>query len=384
MYAGTKRYLLETKSFVGPSSISISLKDLPLNRRIRGIDLRVDVSIVQPGTATAYDGRVLRRLVKQVKIGKRVLTSSTHLNVLAWHMRGVTPQLPADLPATASTTFRRTIALWIPYSDLQSAEGHDTATRGEFFSDEPLIIDLESPAAIMATNTPTVTGTVRAVAVHEPAEYGIVPSLTEIGLLDWTGQHIVLDGERTYTHLHLFNEDGSVIVCGTEVTGMQVSVDGEALDNTFMRPRDLGQLWNWQTSQGSAYQALSATVPVPGEELTTETAYTGAAADTVNMEWIPVVSHGSNYKLSKCLHVQKQLVIDLQGSKTSFRVGWRAIVPRSESQALKAARRIGVVNPESSRVEVKTMSKSPATNPRLARILPLRFHAPDGSPRGAK
>jgi hypothetical protein len=370
-YAGTKRHLLETKSFANNGNVQVSLKDLPLGRRIRNLILRLELSVAQPGTATAITGKTLIRFLKSVRIGKRVYTSGTMLSVLGWAVRGMRPALPADVPATASTTFVRAIDVVIPYSDERAAYPDDGCPASEFFRNDPIVVDFDAAATLAPTNTPTVTGTLRVIVEHEPMEAEVVPSIVEVGYLDWTGQRVQIDGDRAYTHLFVFNEDGSVIT-SAEVTGVTLAADGEAFDNVPQRAQDLAFLYDWHNAEGSQPEAASATAPIAGENLTDVQPYTGGGGN-VSMEWLPLVAMGESYKLSKVLHTTRQLSLDFQGSKTSFRIGWRAIVPRSEAQLAKAA----VVKGVDPRKEwaAKTGSKVNTFNGRLRALLPVRFAA---------
>jgi len=141
-YAGTKRHLLETKPFANNGNVQVSLKDLPLGRRIRNIILRLELSVAQPGTATAVTGKTLIRFLKSVRIGKRVYTTGTMLSVLGWSVRGMRPALPADVPATASTTFVRAIDVVIPYADERAAFPDDGCPASEFFRNDPIVVNL--------------------------------------------------------------------------------------------------------------------------------------------------------------------------------------------------------------------------------------------------
>ena len=82
---------------------------------------------------------------------------------------------------------------------------------------------------------------------------------------------------------------------------------------------------------------------------------------------------GINYKLSKAPHATRQLAIDAQGSKTGFRIGWRAVVPRTDMDRVQLAALRGIPNPAGDNWRVKTGSKNLSNNSRLAAILPLRF-----------
>lgn len=133
--------------------------------------------------------------------------------------------------------------------------------------------------------------------------------------------------------------------------------------------------FDWRNGQGSATESLSATAPVAGENITDVQPFAGGGGN-VQMEWLPLVTHGINYKLTKCEHATRQASVDFQGSKTSFRLGWRAIVPRTDAERVQLATLRGIATANTTNWRIKTGSKNMAANARLAAILPLRFGKP--------
>ncbi len=196
MFAGAKRFLLEGKVFAGGGNVQCSLKDLPPGRRIRNIIVRLELAIVQPGTATAITGKTILRFIKNLRIGRRVYATGTFLSLLTWAVRGMRIELPADVPATASTTFYRNVDLVIPYADDHASFPDDADPATEWYRDTPVVIDFDSVATLAPTNTPTITGNLRVFVEHEPLDSLVLPSLLEIGYLDWNGQRVILDGDR--------------------------------------------------------------------------------------------------------------------------------------------------------------------------------------------
>jgi hypothetical protein len=350
------------------------LKDIPPGRRIRNLFLRLELAIAQPGAATAITGKTILRFFKSIRIGRRIFGSGTFFSVLDWAVHGMRPELPADVPNTISTTFNRNVDIIIPFADDHAMFPEDPSPASEWYKDTPIVIDFDSAATLAPTNTPTVTGTLRSWAEHEPLDPYVLPSLIEMMYLDWNGQRVVLDGDRVYTHLFTFNEDGSVID-SSQITGLTLSLDGEQYDNVPMRAQDIAMQFDWRNGQGTSTEALSATAPVAGENITDVQPFAGGGGN-VSMEWCPLVTHGINYKLTKCEHATRQAALDFQGSKTSFRMGWRAIVPRTDAERVQLATLRGIATANTSNWRIKTGSKNMAANARLAAILPLRFGKP--------
>lgn len=372
-FAGLKRFLFETKAYAGAAAnLQISMKDHAPFRRLKYLIFRLDLSIVQPGTATAITGKTLIRLFKSIRIGRLVYVTGSVLSVLGWMVRGLRPNLPADVPATASTTFQRTVTVVVPWSDDRAKYGDDTAQMSQMFRETPIQVDLEAISILAPTNTPAVTGTLRVFAYSESLEAGVVPSLVELGYTDWSGQRVLLDGDRVYTHLAVLKEDGSALT-SAEITGLTIAIDGEQYDNVAFRAQDAAYGFDWLTGEGTAIETASATAPVAGESLTDEPPAAGGGGN-VSMEFLPLIVMGHGYLLSKAPHATKQVAIDFQGSLTSFRLAWRAIVPRSELDRVKLAAMSGAAEPGGA-FQIKTGSKAASRDKRLAAILPLRYRA---------
>jgi hypothetical protein len=169
----------------------------------------------------------------------------------------------------------------------------------------------------------------------------------------------------------MFNEDGTAIT-SADVTGFTISVDGEQYDNTAVRPQDIAATFNWMQADGRAERAASSTAPVGGEGLTDHPGLAAAAAATVSMEYIPLFTMGSGYGIPGLLHATRNLTIDVQGSKTSFRIGWRAVVPKSQADRIALATLAGARNPGGP-FRVHTSDGRGSQDPRLVALLPLDY-----------
>jgi len=376
---GEARYLLESKPFA-PGNVQISLKEVPPGRKLKGLYFELDATFVRTGAGTLIHGQQLYRLFQTITIGKRFRHSGVTLAYSDWNVAGVMISQPADIPVGAGTTLVRTVVLWIPYSDFRAESPDDADPASVFMRDTPISVDFANPAALAVNGgagyvegwgaDPAVTGTLRVYAVHEALDEGYVPAIVETGFIQWSGQHFVWESERLLTHLALVNED-SYPILSTEVSALQFYADGVSMHNTFIRSQDLAALWNRQVAAGAALRVASATVPIAGEKITFEPPYAAAGGTTVTMEFVPIVWSTPNYKLSKGLRFGRNLVVDLQGSKTAFVFAYRAIVPRTAAQATKAAAKLGI-DPASLEVKSKTGTPLTADQAWLARVLPLR------------
>lgn len=374
-YSGLKRTLLETKTFSSGGSVTISLKDVPPFRRVKYLIFRLQATVTNAAVGAAQTAIALRRICyKNIRIGKLVYTTGSHLAALGWHVRGLEPHVMAGTAADAAGVYKRRVEVVLPFEDTYNAfNPTDCGQLSQMWRETPIQVDFDTESAVFgAVNTPAVTGTLRVYAYHEPMTPGVVPAIIEIGYTDWSGQRVTIEGDRAYTHVHLFNEDGSPIVAGTEVTGVTMAADGEQFDNVSLLPEDIAAAFNWSLADGRTIRVASATAPVGGEALSDEPGVATAAADTVSLEFLPLFNLGSGYRIMDALHAQKALTFDFTGSKTSFRIGWRAIVPKSADDRRSLATLAGARDPGGN-FAVRTINGVPTRDPRAIALLPLQF-----------
>ncbi|BDG07608.1 hypothetical protein [Anaeromyxobacter paludicola] len=369
MFRGQSFFKLEQKALAMPGSIQVSLKETPQGVRAPAIMAVLDLVITQGGAAVAIAGEQLHRIFKNIQLGDKILSTGQHFRILSHHVRGLQFSQPADVPATNAGVFNRRVAVMIPFSDPRAASPGDSAMRPELFAQKPLSIDFSDLPSLFP-NVASITGTLTTYLVNEPASPLVLPSDVEIGKLDWNGQHIVIEGSRLYTHLAIFNEDGSSID-DTQVSTVQLTADGQVLSNLPVRLADLVRYFDWLNAEGGSLQVNSATAPVAGEALPDDPLVGNGAANTVSVPWIPLLTPPPRYGLSRCLQVNKNLVIDVTGSKTAFRVGWRSVPPRTEAQRQQANAQLGFPRPSGS-FDIKTADGSTSSSQRLAQYLPLQ------------
>jgi hypothetical protein len=373
-YSGIKRTLLETKSFSSGGSVQITLKEVPPFRRIKFLLFRFHVTVTNAATGAAKTAAMLRRIVyKTIRIGKLTYTTGSHLRVLDWHVRGLETQVLAGTAADNAGVYDRIVEAKIPWEDTYNASNpSDTGQMSQMFRETPIQVDFDTESSIFgASNTPTVAGTLRVYAYHEPLAPGRVPGVVEVGYTDWTGQRVTIEGDRAYTHLHCFNEDGSVIT-SAEITGFTLAADGEQYDNVSLLPQDVAAGFNALAADGRAEASASATAPVGGESLTDHPGVAAAAGAVVSMEFVPLFGVGAGYGIMDALHATKSLSLDFTGTKTSFRIGWRAIVPKSADDRAALAMLAGASNPRGP-FAVRTRDGRPTRDPRAVALLPLQF-----------
>jgi hypothetical protein len=366
---GVQVYPLESKTFADSGNAIISLKDLPPGRRVTGVLLRLSALVTQAGgTGTAFPALEQKRAFAAIRVGRRIRVSGTFLRCLNWLQLGHNFGNSAGVPA-ANGAYRREIQVMLPFSDYSSANPGDGAVPSEFFKDTPIEIDWGVVATILGTGT--LAGTCRALAFHEPSQPNYVPASQVLGYEDWGQQEILLK-PGLYTHIFLFNEDGSTMTDG-EVATVSMWVDGEQVYSSI-KAGELLSMFNYFTADGTALETASDTAPVGGEELTDEPGVADAAATTITTQFLPLFAPSAGYLLSKCLMAERGIRIQLAGTDTSLRVGYRMIEAKSNDGMVRAAHSLGVGTPSS--FTPKTASKvqlpNAAANP-LAKYLPAKL-----------
>lgn len=372
MYAGKKFHILESKAFAASGNVQIPVTGFDRLRRILGFNLVFDSVPTTDGAADGCTVTQLVRLIKNVSIGDRVLMTGLALRFLNWQMRGhdILGQL-AGVPVTNSKPFQRPLEIFVPYADEGAFSPGDTATCPEFYANTPITIEFDA-LSVLGDHVASAAGTVSATAVHAPIDFGVVPSVVEMKVVDITNtKRIQIDGERVFTHLGIYKETGAAIT-SAEIINLLITADGDPQMKPLpMRSQDLVRYFNRDCARGSALGVASATVPVGGEFVTCLPSVAADATAAVSMEFIPALWSPPRQKLSKSLHVQRELIIDTTGTLSTFKVFYRAIVPRNDQmrEGMRAA--LGI--PAGKQFVVKTGTKTANKSQRLARILPLKY-----------
>jgi hypothetical protein len=302
MFSGLRLLPLERKNVATQLTPIIQLAPLTQKVRVRGWLLRANLLIVQGAGATLIRGSNLARYIGGCVIGKRIRSTGKLLDVLGWAMRGADMNLPADVPAAAAS-YRRTVELFIPLADMEASEPGDTSPHAAMFRDESIELAFADFASVFGANT-TITGLLKTYAVAEPADGTVVATPTRINYADFAGGTVLLP-RGTYSHILIYKEDGSAIT-SAELSNITISIDGEVIFNRVSID-DIANLWNLNRAKGAAVQVESATVPVAGEELTSEQGAAAGAADSVSVEFLPLVFPVSRYKLSRLAHAESQV-----------------------------------------------------------------------------
>lgn len=370
-YTGERRFALEAKTFTSGGNAVIEWGGVPAGYRVKYLLFRLELAIVQGASASAVVGAKLARAFASIRIGRRINVTGQYLRALGTMMMGRSFDAPAGVPAAAAT-YRRVVQVVLPFVDLKSAHPSDCAVPIDLLRNDPILFDFAALTSVYSADT-TASGTLRTIAVCEPMAPGVVPTPVLMGFEDWTQQTIKLGiRDASLGHLFLFNEDGTGIT-NAELDYATLKVDGETIIDR-LEAEELVSLYNWHKAAGVSVYTASDTAPVGSEALTDEPGVAGGAAATITPEFCPLFVPEDGYLITKLPWVGNDVRLDLSGSDTSMRVGYRAFEAISGDAAEKAARKIGVVAPSVERATTKAL-KGAVNIARHAKLLPKRFHA---------
>lgn len=381
-YPGELQYLAESKTFGVSNKVIVSLRDLPPGRRVTKIMLSLEVAITTAATAAAVLANALPNLIASIVCGDYIRATGQSIARLNWQVRGKMFETMYGVPATNASVFDREIRLMIPFADRRAHEQNDTCRNTELFRNEPLEITFGPLPNLGTGGGSGITGTLRTIVCHEPADAGVIHTPFMLNYEDWNQDDVILR-PGVYSDIYVFNEDGTTIT-DTVLTDATMYGDGE-LVLPKIQANELCALFNWNQSEGGGVYSASATAPVAGEELEDRPAATAAAGAGVTMNWVPVLSPRPRYKITKLLDIRNALRISFTGSASTFRIGYRLLKPHTGASVAETAVRLGIPDPvraiENKLVQSKTASKAGKVSARQASILPVRFQAP-GSARG--
>lgn len=357
---GIATHITESKAFVDGGKVLVNLADAPKGRRIRQIMIFGDINVVV-GTTLAADitCEELQRLIDSVRIGKRIRATGLMLSHLDWQMNGKDVQRPAKIASgqTAGTVNRKVVCV-IPFTDFNSISPDDTAPNTEFFTDTPIELGFGSKALFaQAANVTSVNGTFRIVVFHDAADRSVVPTPVIINYDDWAQKTMFLP-PGAYVNLFVYKENGATIT-DTEISDLGLWIDGEKVYDGI-KASELTAFFNYYASKGVTQQADG----VGGEALELATPFS----------FLPVLFQNDKYKATKLHMADKNIRIDMNGSLSNIRVAYRMLEPTSPGQVMKAARRLGISNPDKRIVYPKTASKRDGSfSSSLYKILPKKF-----------
>jgi hypothetical protein len=371
------RHVLPSAAWVDGGNIQIPLKDIPPLSRVKAFVFRLEGVFTTGAAAAVIAGSQLFRLISMIDVGEGTRASGPFWHFMEWMKRGGECFLPASLPATNATAFRRHVTWTVPYRDPRAWAPADCEIVGASFAEKVLSIDTAGFAGLDGgTNTwntlASITGTLRCEALlDEPNDSP--GAIVQFRHADLTGQAPTVDGERVITDAFVYRENMATI-SSVQIATCAIQVDG-VQRNDIVRLSEYTRAFNDAWSKGTDQLTDSATAPVSGEFLPETPANTGGVADTVTTPFLPLVFPDAAYKLTQCLRAENSVRFDFTGTDTTFRVGFRSVKARGEAAIVKQFHDMGRYDVASaSDFAAKTESKKTLSGVKghWARFFPAR------------
>jgi hypothetical protein len=356
----------ELQSFTGTpgvvQSLQYDLRGLPRGQRVSAFMVVADCELTytqgggQPATIATENYNLASKLLGQFDHQSsffKVRATGAGLYRLFQHMNGRGLQDDQVFLPTAQPTFARP-AVVIPLQDTNQFAPTDTAIPTELINGTSLqlvttgaslgslgFIDPSTGAPVVA---PAITGTVvyRLFACLIEGSGAIDPTPTAIDYEDWGGQTILL-APGAYTHLSVYRDPlaqggGGNISMSSDLTRVTWNIAGTPVNQN---------VFSWAlTMDYNRNSVAGGFVDNDREQLQSN-----------QVPFVPIYTPPSKYKLTGLPQTdQPDSIIQLNGSLTYFRVLYRRIPQKTESQVRTAAQAFGL---SSFQRQLKTASKSP-------------------------
>lgn len=336
----------------------IELDQIPGDYALKAIAFSMPFDAANAAGALAVQPYTVNRFFDSVKIGKRISTTGTLLDRLAWLMSGKDSSSVALLPAqaTAAGTFSRVLNLMLPFMDLDAYEADDTSPNAKAFASTPVEVAFGAFSTLLGANWTPTMGTLSTYAICQKVQPGRVAPPTRIDYVDAAGFEARLEA-GVYTHLFVTKEDGSPVT-SAEVVDVTVYVDGEPVIDR-MSIAQLAAIFNMLKARGGETTSSLAASPfttIPGEGVTEQPGGAAGAGGAVSVEFIPLLFPQPGGKLSKAWMSGAGIKVKWSGSLNTLRFGFRMVEPQSDASVVAAARKTGVANPAN--IRPKTASKA--------------------------
>jgi hypothetical protein len=338
-----RNWVLLSPTFVSGGSSKVLLNDLP-DARCKGILLRFKTQIVQAAGATLITGDQLYRIYDNIRLGEWVRTSGRMLTFLNWQMKGLTLQMPQDVPAAAAT-YSRSIDVYIPFADYSATSPLDTAIATNLFKDQAIEINWGNVAALFGVNTSFTATAVRAVAYLDKNQPDVLASEPILDYTDWGSPSAQLPNAGGYTHVFLYSESTSAL-SDLNFASWNVFIDGDNIKPNIQTGELLAE---FDIYRAGGVGVLATATGTGGELLPDEPGVAAAATqDLLAIPFIPIISPpagSAGYSLTHVPIVTQMLRIDWQGVATAGRIAYRRVRLKDDTRVTETLRKMSVANP---------------------------------------
>ena len=341
--------IYEMQSFTGtpgtPQSLQYDLRGLPRGQRVAAFVLAADFNLTNNGGAPVNTDtyNLIASSISQYDHASdfyRVRATGAGLFRLFQHMNGRSLQEDAVTIAPGNAIYCRAVNV-LPLSDANAYSPNDTSVPTELINGTSLQV---VTTGITFNNLfgvgANVSGSVayRLFAILIEGAGAIDPTATRIDYEDWGGQTVLLK-PGTYSHLAAYKEPGvsPYITLDTDIQRVTWNIRGTPV---------LQNVLSWmQVVEFNRASVAGGFVDNNREQLSDR-----------QVPFLPIYTPSSRYKLTGLPHTnQPDSLLQFNGSQTSFRILYRSIPEKNESQIRAAGRAFGLSEFERG---LKTVSKS--------------------------
>jgi hypothetical protein len=353
-------YPLPFKDLTADGNVAVELSGLPIQARVAGFQVQISGTATSASSTQAITADQLAQLIKAVDLDSDffyVRATGRSLHVLNRIMTGFRVASAAQGVTATTGGVAVTSVLSIPASDEHAENPNDTAIPVRLLREKTLNFQFKTGALTLGT---TIEVTISAAklkvyAILVPEDGDIIPSKSRIYFDDKAEASANLPSGH-YTHLAIYKET-TLATTLAEYAQMSLAFDGSQLYDRIATEQFVAK-----------YNQL-----VP-RDAAQELSYQPGASN----EFLPLIYQPDKYKLTQVPYADGTVRVDIDaGTLTAARYLYRQVLPITESEARNAAQRLGH-DPESSKVKVKTSSKTPLQGSaervnRHSRILPKRL-----------
>ncbi len=319
--------LWELQSFTATlgtaQSLVFDIRNLPSKHRVTGFMLVEDWDVTTAGASGALPVDIIGLTVDGIQHSSpffQLRGTGYSMSQLYHHMHGKT---------WMNTLFGAAIQrgrapMWIPLADFRAKSPLDSAIPTELLNGTQIQLNTTSITAVQLMGAAAVaTMSYRLYAALTDGSGPVDPSATRIDFEDWGGQTINLK-PGAYSHINIFDDRSGTTAAGeitpdTEITRVNFTVEGQQVVNnalSFALVADYNRAIPYGGFENNDAEQLSdLTVP-----------------------FLPVYTPPQSYSLGQLPGNKKPSAqLNLSGSQTTLRVGYRSYMYKSAAEIQAAA-----------------------------------------------
>lgn len=348
-------------------SLVFDVRSLPVNHRVTGFLLAIDLTVTDEGGGTARPEDVVGLLLDYLEHTSEFFQLRATGYTLARLLHAMTGKTLGNAAIAATGAARACV--WIPLSDPRALVPDDSSIPAELLNNTQIQVKTTSADAedLLGANG-AATGVFRLYASLTDGNGPIDPAASRIDFEDWGGQTINLKS-GVFSHIILMNDRDGVtpaapILPDTEITRAQLTYNGMPIINN---PLTWALVFDYNRS-----------IVFGGFEDNT-----AEQLNDVSVPFLPIYTPPLGYSIPALPGGEMPTSqVTFAGSQTEIRVAYRNIIFKSEGMVKAAAHAFGLNGAVQRRMKTATKtdvgrgSMAPddvARRARMSRLIPGRL-----------